>query len=264
MDRPRASIVSGHMSRLPAVLVLCACVLSQEADAPEDPEQRAIERVLSEPAPAPAPAHAPAPAPEADPPVASRPAFAWLADLPPRAGALDEADVRAEAVFARFVGALSSGDTDAWRRVALELVRDAPTSPRIPYVYLAFAEASLDTGRPDQAIAFLDRVLTFSDPYARMFAFHDLGWAHMQTDPPDHAKALAAFASAIQESQRDELRSPASARALRTAARRDLVRPYAVVGRPDRARDFFARVGRGPADEDMVDEMLSLLAATPR
>ena len=36
--------------------------------------------------------------------------------------------------------------------------------------------------------------------------------------------------------------------------------PYAVVGDPRKARTFFEHVGRGPGDEDLVDEMLARLA----
>ena len=83
----------------------------------------------------------------------------------------------------------------------------------------------------------------------------------MQASPADHEQALHAFVRAIEESQRPEPKLARSGAALRIAARRDLVAPYAAVGRPDKVRAFFEHVGRGPGEENMVDEMLRLLEA---
>jgi tetratricopeptide (TPR) repeat protein len=288
MNRARCSGVSGRMRPWLAFVVLLGCMGGQEPEAPDDPEQRAIERVLSTPASAPAASG-----------VALSDDFPWLADLvapsgssDPEAGladgdlaaqhlslavhgdghdarvhlkeaiaAFDRMRARDEGLFGRFLALLLQGDAPAWREAALELVRDAPMDPGIPYVYLAFGEIALDAGKPEDAVRFLDRALTFDDAHARAFAYHDLGWAHLQSSPPNDQAALHAFMRAIEESQRPEPKLTRSGAALRIAARRDLVVPYAAVGRPDTARDFFTRVGRGPGEEDMVEEMLRLLAA---
>lgn len=272
-----------------AWVLLSGCVVGQEPEAPDDPEQRAIERVLSTPAPTPAPASA----------VALNDDFPWLADLVPPSGvsdpeaelgdddlaaqhlslavhgdghdarthlneaiaAFDRMRARDEVLFRRFLALLLQGDAKTWRDAALELVRDAPMDPGIPYVYLAFGETALDAGKPEDAARFLDRALTFDNAHARAFAYHDLGWAHLQSSPPNHQEAMHAFVRAIDESQHSDPRLARSGATLRIAARRDLVIPYAAVARLDKARDFFKRVGRGPGNEDMVEEMLRLLAA---
>ncbi len=260
-------------SRVRFLLVgLCACGVAQEPEPPEDPEQRAIERVLAEPDPhAHAHVHPHAQADAQPDPAAPAPKdFPWLHDLVARPddpdlaaaiGRLEAESSTGDPLFDRFALQLLRGDAAAWKDAALTLVRDAPTSRFVPYVYLALTEHSLRTGHPSDAVELAAKVLTFDNAHARAFAFHALAWGHEQSSPPNHEEALHAFARCIAETKRPEHAFPASARALRTAARRDLVVPFAAVGDPNKARDFFEHIGRGPGDEDLVEEMLSRLAA---
>ena len=169
-----------------------------------------------------------------------------------------------DVVFEAALVALLLGDEAAFKDKSLRLLREYPSSDTDPYIYLAFGEVLLDQQQFDNGIKLLERAEEFQQPHVRAYASHGLAWAHLSTQPPQPTRALAHFVEVIKISKTLQSTQPGAATALRTSARRGLVGPYAQVGNPRRAAVFFEQIGTGPGEEDMVDEMLSLLAQTQR
>ena len=125
-----------------------------------------------------------------------------------------------------------------------ELIQKFPSSPLIPYAYLAFAESFAAENKPDLATVAYQEVLKHPPPKNRAYAYAwcRLGAVHLAAHEPERAldaerKAIAAVAS--------DRSTPEAAR-VDAAARETLVSAYVVVGRPDRARAFFASIPGGP------------------
>lgn len=167
-------------------------------------------------------------------------------------------------VFEAALVALLLGDEAAFKDKSLRLLREYPSSDTDPYIYLAFGEVLLEQQQVDNGIKLLERAEEFQQPHVRAYASHALAWAHLSTQPPQPRRALAHFVEVIKISKTLQSTQPDAATALRTSARRGLVGPYAEVGNPRKATVFFEQIGTGPDEEDMVDEMLSLLAQTQR
>ena len=142
------------------------------------------------------------------------------------------------------------------RQVYHRLLRDHPDSRYVPHAYLAFAEFYFADGRLDAARQFYERVTSIpperNDVYG--YALYKLAWVRYNEE--DFRGAMNDFVRVL-EHARAYSDQPSSA-ALARQARREIVLPYAQVGRPDRALAFFRRVAQ---HDDEAFEMLGALAA---
>jgi len=144
---------------------------------------------------------------------------------------------------------------DRARRVYHQLIRRHPTSRFVPQAYLSFGEHYFAEGDLDSALRFYERVL--QTPPARNpvygYALYKQAWAHYNAER--YRESLEAFVRTVELAQRHpEL---ADVENLARQSRRELVMPYAHVGRPSQALAFFRRYAR---DDDTALEMLESLA----
>lgn len=150
------------------------------------------------------------------------------------------------------------GDADAFKQAALELVRTHPSSRWIPEVYVAFGDFYADAGKPEFAVRFYEKVVSgYPDTPVVVYALYR--WAWCELDREDATRSLDRFMRAI---DRGLARDDADTWRFVRAARADLPLAYARAGRPERAWNFFARVGRGPdADRHVADMARALVIA---
>lgn len=170
-----------------------------------------------------------------------------------RAGELNE---RADALEARGGGA---DQVTALRRQAREayrdLIRDHPTSPMIPRVYVTFGDEYFERGEMNVALQFYDRALQHTSSDIQAYALYRSAWCAMNLQ--DHRQALDRFVRTLTY-LRDNPSAPNADRLTREVTR-DLVRPYAEVGTPSRAVAFFRRVA--PGEELKMLEQLAVVYA---
>lgn len=132
------------------------------------------------------------------------------------------------------------GQHDRARQVYRRIVRDHPDSDRVPHAYLAFAEHAFAGGELGRAREFYERVLTIEASRNPVYgyALYKLAWVHQNLG--DSRAALQSFVQVIEHTRAYPDR--ASSASLARQVRRELVLPYASVGRPDRALAFFRRI----------------------
>jgi tetratricopeptide (TPR) repeat protein len=139
------------------------------------------------------------------------------------------------------------------RNMLYRLVRDHPTSIYVPHVYLAFGEHYMDQKRNQQAaVRLFQQVARYPKSAAVGYAAYLEGRCHLQQGRS--TDALSAFVKAVRWSASSKI--PARERLL-GAARGAMVKAFAQVGAPAKARPFFARVGG-----KQTREMLLLLSRT--
>ena len=176
----------------------------------------------------------------------------WLAlvDAHPQFRSIDEA------LFALALELTSLGRRDAARQAYHRLLRDAPQSRFVPHAYLAFAEHHLDARELDLAASFYERVLAIPPEHNPVYglALYKLAWVRFNQER--FRDSLDGFVRVI-EHARASPGAPQSSSLLREA-RREIVLPYARVGRPGQAYAFFRRVAEGDAE---ALSMLESLAA---
>jgi tetratricopeptide (TPR) repeat protein len=136
-----------------------------------------------------------------------------------------------------------AGDLAGARASFFELIKNAPSSPLVPYAYLAFADLffrEAENDQPDKwtlAQQAYQEVVKYPPPknIAYAYAWQRLGESFLRNKEP--TRALDAARKAIQAvaAHKDLAVGPETA----TAARRDLVIAYASAGQPDRAFAFF-------------------------
>ncbi len=140
------------------------------------------------------------------------------------------------------------------RQAYQRLIRDYSASRYVPHAYLAFAEHAFDEGRLDDARELYGRVLAYPPEHNPVYAYARYKLAWVQYNGGRFQEALEELARVIEHvrSHPDTSDGPSLAR----QARREIVLPYAHVGRPDRALAFFRRVAD---DEDDALAMLERL-----
>lgn len=156
------------------------------------------------------------------------------------------------------------GDQAQMQATYLRLIKDFPASPHVPHAYLSFGDHYFSEGEIEKAIQFYEKVTRFGPSPVQAYAHYKLGWCHLNSigqDPPQYGMSFMAFVAAIEISKQGPAGSEASAKQLRREARRDLVRVYVHVGKPNKARELFEKLGNGPdADEQDARKMMELLA----
>jgi tetratricopeptide (TPR) repeat protein len=143
-----------------------------------------------------------------------------------------------------------AGDTETLQRASLELIRRFPASRWIPEAYVLFGDHYFAQGETDNAAKFYEKVAS-GFPGSATGLYAEYRWAAcLATHEP--TQALERLVRVIRDSERH---TGATADRIRDAARRDVPRAYARVGKASKAVPFFTRFGedRAPA---MLDDLV--------
>jgi len=139
---------------------------------------------------------------------------------------------------------------DKAREVFHELIKDYPNSKYIPDAYLSFAEYYFGEFEMDAALKFYEKVEQFPESSVYGYAVYKKGWCWINLG--DFRKALEIFVKVIRLAQS---KPGGQWDALEREAKKDVVKAYARVGGPEKAWEFFRRVGG-----DFAPKMLEALA----
>jgi tetratricopeptide (TPR) repeat protein len=137
---------------------------------------------------------------------------------------------------------------DLARKVYQQLIQNYPDSKFIPFAYLSFADYFFETNNLVQAEKFYDKVLEFPSTPVYAYALYKKGWVYLNLDRPQDA--LETFYDVTQKTRGKE-----KYQILNRASKKDFVRAYAEVGRPQKAYQAFERV-----DRSYAFNMLKILA----
>jgi tetratricopeptide (TPR) repeat protein len=129
---------------------------------------------------------------------------------------------------------------EAARKYFKRLIKDYPKSRFIPYAFLAFGDYFFDNKQLEDALKFYDKVMQFPDSPIFGYAKYKEGWVYYNLG--DFKQALATFVSVIELGQKPG-GNKVQKIALVKEAKKDSVRAYARIGTPEKAWDFFRRIG---------------------
>lgn len=140
------------------------------------------------------------------------------------------------------------------RSVYYRLIQEHPNSKFVPHAWLAFAEYYFQEGSMREAMQFYEKVTQFppSENPVYGYALYKSAWALYNLD--DFRGALQKFTEVIEFARQNP--DARDADNLARQSRRELVLPYAMVGTPSRALEFFRRYA---SDEDQAVEMFESL-----
>ena len=113
------------------------------------------------------------------------------------------------------------GEVEAMQAAYLRLIGEF-SGQYIPGAYLAFADRYYAVGKIHDAREMYEKVLTFSDSPVHAYALYRLAWCDRVESPE---RAQDGFRRALAAAEAGQGGTPAEARVLRAAARRDLGRP---------------------------------------
>jgi tetratricopeptide (TPR) repeat protein len=133
------------------------------------------------------------------------------------------------------------------RSVFHRLIKDYPNSKYIPEAYLAFADYYFAENSLANAERFYDKVLKFPKSGVYNYAMYKKGWVYLNLDRPQDA--LETFFTVAQRTEKSK-----KEQTLNRASKKDFVRAYAEVGKPQLAYKAFQRV-----DKDYSFDMLQIL-----
>lgn len=158
-------------------------------------------------------------------------------------------------LFDRAVEMRRSGDREGARELLLELLKNHPTSPFVPHVYVQLGDDAFERMDMKQALQLFEKALTFPDAGVAAYARYKTGWCHVNLGAQE--AALDAFLRASQGAQ--GLANKFGERLVRSSIL-DSVLPYASVGKLDRAAVFYTKMTKGTAVT--LDEVLRKLATS--
>ena len=131
----------------------------------------------------------------------------------------------------------------------LQLLRESPMSPLVPDVYAGLGDYYFGHGKYAEAGKIFDKAMSFPDAPAAVWAHYMLAWCQLQSG--DATNALDQFVRAQKAIEAGGYGTGDAAVELAIAIRRDMVRAYAEVGKPSRARAFFERLEGGTGTDDV-------------
>jgi tetratricopeptide (TPR) repeat protein len=173
--------------------------------------------------------------------LASAKAYLEVADHPDKYGSYKRMD---EVLFYLAYMLNQVKKEDAARKYFKRLIKDYPKSRFIPYAFLAFGDYYFDNKQLEDALKFYDRVMQFPESPIYGYAKYKEGWVYYNLG--DFKQALATFVSVIELSEKGGAgagTNKANKIALAKEAKKDSVRAYARIGTPDKAYEFFKRIG---------------------
>ena len=156
---------------------------------------------------------------------------------------------RDEAIFYYAYTLRQSKREDAARKVFAKLVREHPDSRFVADGYLALADGFFEADDLENADLFYKKVLKFPKSRSYAYALYKTGW--IQLNRQNFKKALGTFSKVAELTKRDEKQ-----KVLNKAAKKDVVRAYAEIGKAQQAYKLFRRV-----DESYAFTMLKQLGS---
>lgn len=159
-----------------------------------------------------------------------------------------------EVLFSLAFGLEELRQFDRARQVYHRLIKGFPQSRFIPHAYLSFAEFYFNEGDMRAASQFYSKVIEFPPERNPVYgyALYKTAWAEYNLE--DFRASLQKFVEVIEFAQGNpEARDAAN---LARQSRRELVLPYAMVGTPQRALEFFERYA---SNREQAMEMLESL-----
>jgi tetratricopeptide (TPR) repeat protein len=144
-----------------------------------------------------------------------------------------------EVLFSLAFGLDEMRQFDKAREVYLRLIKDYPASRFIPHAYLSFAEYYFSQGDMKASLQFYDRVTQFPPEKNSVYGYALYKQAWAQYNLENYKEALKRFVDVIDFAK--EHPEARDAENLAKQSRRELVLPYAAVGSPAKALDFFGR-----------------------
>jgi tetratricopeptide (TPR) repeat protein len=134
-----------------------------------------------------------------------------------------------------------------------KLIREYPQSKYIPDAYLSFAEFYFDEGKVEDALKLYQQVAKYPNSPVYGYAIYKQGWCWLNLKDP--RQALEKFVQVIKQSGQ-WAGAKKSKIILVKEAKKDAVRAYSHVGTPDKAWNFFQRIGG-----EYAMKMLEMLAS---
>jgi outer membrane protein OmpA-like peptidoglycan-associated protein len=120
------------------------------------------------------------------------------------------------------------------------LIKDYPQSPFLPHAYLSFGEYYFHQKDMENALKFFEKTLETPDSPVAGYALYMKGWAKYTLE--DFAGAIESFIAVIRTVAAREKKGPADHQLLKES-RKDLVRVFARIGKPEDAWPFFQKHG---------------------
>ena len=136
------------------------------------------------------------------------------------------------------------------------LIKDFPKSQFIADAYFAFGEFYFEGKDIEHALTFYDKVLQFPESRVFGYAKYKEGWCYFNLQ--DFKKALETFVDVVTTTKAKKGES--NKLALVKEAKKDSVRAYAQIGTPDKAWNFFQRIG-GDYAPTMMEQLGELYNA---
>jgi len=160
-----------------------------------------------------------------------------------------------EVLFSLAFGLEELRQHDRARQVYHRLIKGYPQSRFIPHAYLSFAEFFFGEGEMTASLRFYDKVVEFPPERNPVYgyALYKSAWAHYNNE--NFQQSLRAFVETIEFATQNP--EATDAQNLARQSRRELVMPYAMVGNPGQALEFFRRYA---TNEEQALEMLESLA----
>ncbi len=138
------------------------------------------------------------------------------------------------------------GEGQRARQAYQRLIRGYSGSRYVPHAYLAFAEHAFEEGQLDDARQLYRRVLDYPPERNPVYTYARYKLAWVEYNDERYQDALEELVRVIELVRAHP--DTADGASLARQARREIVLPYAHVGRPDRALAFFRRVGDDEGD----------------
>jgi TolA-binding protein len=132
------------------------------------------------------------------------------------------------------------------------LIKDYPQSKYIPDAYLSFAEFYFNDGKVEDALRLYERVAKYPNSPVYGYSIYKQGWCWLNLKRPD--TALQMFVKVIKQSGA-WAGAKKSKIILVKEAKKDAVRAFSHVGKPEKAWGFFQKIGG-----DYAGKMLEMLA----
>ncbi|HJZ87373.1 MAG TPA: tetratricopeptide repeat protein [Polyangia bacterium] len=143
---------------------------------------------------------------------------------------------------------------DEARVFFLRLVKDFPNSRFVPDAYLSFGEYYFTAGDMDAAMKFYDKVTKFPQSKVFGYALYKKGWAFYNLK--EFNRSMETFITVITLAQQGKL-DKANRAGLEKECKKDTVLVYSQIGTPEKAWNFFQRVGGSyaPKMEERLAEL---------
>ncbi|MCC6747684.1 MAG: tetratricopeptide repeat protein [Deltaproteobacteria bacterium] len=135
-----------------------------------------------------------------------------------------------------------------------QLIKNYPQSRYIPDAYLAFAEYYFNQGQVEGALKLYDQVGKYPDSPIYGYAVYKQGWCWLNLKDP--RRALELFVKVIKNAEQWSGTKRGKIMLVKEA-KKDAVRAYAHVGTPDRAWNFFKRIG-GDYAMNMLERLANM------